>query len=149
MRNETEPSFSLRHSGSRDLREQIIETTGEVLSLTAQAFENVNEWKQIELSRPQQVAFATAAAELKPNVAIRPSHLLTARREADYTDGEGNRDLWRSMNVLQENLMRGGVGGVATTGRRVKTKAVKSVTGDLAINKGLWTLATEMAKLAK
>jgi Domain of unknown function (DUF932) len=142
-------SFSLRHSGSKQLGQQIIDTTGEVLSITAQAFESVTEWKQIELSRPQQVAFATAAAELKPNVAIRPAHLLTARREEDYTDGDGNRDLWRSMNVLQENLMRGGVGGVATTGRRIKTKAVKSVTGDLAINRGLWTLAAEMAKLVK
>ena len=142
-------SFSLRHSGSRDLRQQIIETTGEVLSITAQAFENVTEWKAIELTRPQQVAFATAAAELKPNVAIRAAHLLTARREADYTDGEGNRDLWRTTNVLQESLMRGGLTGTAATGRRVKTKAVKSVTGDLAINRGLWRLAEEMAKLAK
>jgi hypothetical protein len=80
--------------------------------------------------------------------AIRPAHLLTARREADYTDGEGNRDLWRTTNILQESLMRGGLSGTATTGRKVTTKAVKSVTGDLAINRGLWTLATEMAKLA-
>ena len=141
-------SFSLRHSGSRDLRQQIIDTTGEVISITAQAFENVSQWKQIELSRPQQVAFATAAAELKPNAAIRPSHLLTARREADYTDGEGNRDLWRTTNVLQESLIRGGLSGTASTGRKVTTKAVKSVTGDLAINRGLWRLAAEMAKLA-
>ena len=70
-------SFSLRHSGSRDLRQQIIDTTGEVLSITAQALENVNAWKQIELTRPQQVAFATAAAELKPHAAIkpRPAHI--------------------------------------------------------------------------
>jgi Domain of unknown function (DUF932) len=141
-------SFSLRHSGSRDLRQQIIDTTGEVIGITAQAFENVNRWKQIELTRPQQVAFATAAAELKLNVAIKPAHLLTARREADFTDGEGNRDLWRTTNVLQESLMRGGISGTASTGRKVTTKAVKSVTGDLAINRGLWRLAAEMAKLA-
>jgi hypothetical protein len=60
----------------------------------------------------------------------------------------GYRDLWRTTNVLQETLMRGGLRGTATTGRKVTTKAVKSVTGDLAINRGLWTLATEMAKLA-
>ena len=142
-------SYSLRHSGSRDLRQQIIDTTGEVLSITAQALENVDAWKQIDLTRPQQVAFATAAAELKPQASIRPSHLLTARRPEDYTDAEGTRDLYRSLNVLQENLMRGGIKGVAGSGRKVTTKAVKSVTGDLAINRGLWTLATEMAKLAK
>jgi Domain of unknown function (DUF932) len=141
-------SFSLRHSGSKQLGQQIIDTTGEVLSITAQAFENVNQWKQIELTRPQQVAFATAASELKPNAAIRPSHLLTARREADYTDGEGNRNLWVTTNVIQESLIRGGLTGTASTGRKVTTKAVKSVTGDLAVNRGLWTLATEMAKLA-
>jgi hypothetical protein len=147
VQSEDYGSFSLRHSGSRDLRQQIIDTTGEVLSITAQAMQNVGEWKGIDLSRPQQLALATAAAELKPHVAIKPAFLLTARREADYTDGEARRDLWRTTNVIQESLIRGGISGTATTGRKVTTKAVKSVTGDLAINRGLWTLAAEMAKL--
>jgi Domain of unknown function (DUF932) len=141
-------SFSLRHSGSRDLRQQIIDTTGEVIGITTQAFENVSQWKQIELTGPQQVALATAAAELKPSSAIPPSNLLTARRTADETDGDGKRDLWKTTNVIQESLMRGGLKGTSPTGRKVTTKAVKSVTGDLAINRALWTLATEMAKLA-
>ena len=51
-------------------------------------------------------------------------------------------------NVIQESLIREGLSGTATTGRKVTTKAVKSVTGDLAINRELWWLADEMAKLA-
>ena len=73
----------------------------------AQAVENVKEWKVIELSRPQQVAFATAAVELKPHVAIKPAFLLTARREEDMTDEDARRDLWRTTNVIQESLSPG------------------------------------------
>jgi Domain of unknown function (DUF932) len=140
-------SFALRHSGVRDLRQQIIDTTGEVLSITAQAFENVNQWKGISLTRPQQLALASAASELKPNASIEPVKLLEARRPADEADQGGNRDLWRTTNVLQESLIRGGIKGQTTRGRKVTTKAVKSVTGDLAVNRGLWRLAEEMAKL--
>ena len=141
-------SFSLRHSGRLDLKQQVIETTGEVIGITRQAIANVEDWKGINLTRPQQLAFAAAASELKPNASIKPAHLLTARREADYTDGEGNRDLWRTMNTTQENMIRGGLSGRNDRGRKVTTKAVKSVSGDIAINRGLWRLAAEMAKLA-
>jgi Domain of unknown function (DUF932) len=58
-------SFSLRRSGSKQLGQQIIETTGEVISITAKAFESVNQWKGISLTPPQQLALAAAASELK------------------------------------------------------------------------------------
>jgi hypothetical protein len=140
-------SFSLRHSGGKQLGQQIIDTTGEVISITAQAFENVNHWKGISLTPPQQLALAAAASELKPNAAIEPARLLESRRPADDTDQAGNRSLWVTGNTLQESLMRGGVKGTASTGRKVTTKAVKSVTGDLAINRGVWRLMEEMSKL--
>ena len=71
--------------------------------------------------------------EIRPNKLIRPAHLLTARREADYTDGEGRRDLWRTANVLQENLLQGGVQGRNERGRRVRTRPIKSVGEDVRV----------------
>jgi hypothetical protein len=50
-------------------------------------------------------------------------------------------------NVPQESLMWGGLSGISSTGRKVTTKAVKSVTGDLLNNQGSWRLAEEMSKL--
>jgi len=82
-----------------------------VISITAKAFENVNQWKGISLSPPQQLALAAAASELKPNASIEPVKLLESRRPADNADQEGNRDLWRTTNVLQESLIRGGIKG--------------------------------------
>ncbi|WP_435018416.1 DUF932 domain-containing protein [Tundrisphaera sp. TA3] len=142
-------SFSLRHSGSRSLRDQIIETTGEVIGVTRKAFDDIREWKGITLTRPQQLALANAAMEIKPNDSIRPAHLLTSRREEDDIDQEGNRDLYRTTNVLQENLIRGGIRGRNARGRKVSTRPVKSVTGDLAVNRALWRLADEMSRLVK
>jgi hypothetical protein len=111
------------------------------------ALETVEAWKLIALTRPQQLEMAVQAMALKPNPSLKPAFLLTARREADYTDGDGNRDLWTTTNVIEEALIRGGVQGVNYRGRRIRTKAVKEIEMDLKIHKGLWNLAQGMAEL--
>lgn len=107
----------------------------------------IEAWKQIELSRPQQVALAEAAMEIMPMTAIRAAHLLTAGREADSTDEEGRRDPWGTANVLHENLLKGGVQGRSATGRRVRTRPIKSVSEDIRVNRALWTLMVKLAEL--
>ena len=104
-------SIRVHHSGGEDFQQRVIDATYQIVEEAPGRMAAIEEWKQIELSRPQQTAFAEAAMEIKPNASIRPAHLLTARREADYTDQEGRRDLWRTANVLQENLLQGGVQG--------------------------------------
>jgi hypothetical protein len=78
--------------------------------------------------------------ELKPNAAIRPAFLLTARREEDATGPDFSRDLWTTTNFLQESLMRGGLSAVNARGRRITTQPVKAVDADLNINRRLWEL---------
>lgn len=141
-------SFSVRHSGGDDFRSRIIDATYQIVEETPKAFRQVEEWKQIELTRPKQIAFANAASELKPNAAINPAHLLTARRDEDATNSDASRDLWRTTNVIQESLIRGGIQGRSGTGRRIKTRPIKAVDSDIKINRALWRLAEEMAKLA-
>jgi hypothetical protein len=138
-------SFSIRHSGSRDTIKQIIDATSELASRMPDLMNTVRDWKQIILPRPRQLEFAEQAHALKANPAIKPAFLLTARRDADYTDAEGNRDLWRTLNVLQENLMQGGISGINTRGRRVSTRPIRSVTADLSINRQLWKFAENYA----
>jgi hypothetical protein len=49
---------------------------------------------------------------------------------------------------VQENLIRGGQRAARTpTGRRQKTRPVEGITQNVQLNRALWTLADEMAKL--
>lgn len=139
--------ISIRHSGGSDFHEKVIDATYRVLESSEQAIEVASNWSQIELSAPQQMAFATAALELRDNAIIKPVQLLRAKRSEDREDQNGSRDLWRTMNTVQEHLVRGGDRGTGSTGRRATTRPIKSVDADLKTNKALWTLATEMAKI--
>ena len=101
--------------------------------------------KSIELTGPEQVAFGKAALSLRyeeNKSPITPSQVITPNRWQD-----NKKDLWSTFNVVQENLTKGGQRGVAGTGRRIRTREVKGIDSDIKLNKSLWLLADEMARL--
>jgi len=59
------------------------------------------------------------------------------------------------LNVVQENVIKGGLHGIAITtderGRRqrrnVTTRTVNGIDQDVKLNRALWTLAEKMAEL--
>ena len=54
--------------------------------------------------------------------------------------------MYTTLNVIQENLIRGNVGGIyIETGRRFKSKEIKSITTDTLVNKGIWDIAEKIA----
>jgi hypothetical protein len=134
-------SFSIRHSGSRDLYAQITEATNRIMDNVPTIMGRIADWREIILPRPVQSDFAERAMDLKPNPSVKPVSLLTARRVEDYTQPDASRDLWTTLNVIQENLIRGGVSGQNERGRKIKTRPVKAVAADVAINRKLWELA--------
>lgn len=139
-------SFSIRHSGSRDLFAQVREATGQIMDGVPAIMNRIEAWKQIILPRPVQLDFAREAMALKPNDSIPSSWLLTARRDEDMTAPDASRDLWRTTNVIQESLVRGGLAGRNERGRRVTTRPVKAVDADLRINRRLWELAETFSR---
>lgn len=140
-------SFSIRHSGSRDTAKQIIDTTAELAARMPAVMQTVQDWKGITLTRPQQLAFAEQAATLKPNAAIKPAFLLTARRPEDSVNPDFSRSLYVTMNVVQEWLIGGGITARNERGRQIRTRPVKAVAADLAINRKLWRIAEQVAEL--
>ena len=58
---------------------------------------------------------------------------------------EGN-DLWRVFNVVQENVMRGGIAGRSATGRASCSRAIRAIREDVRINNDLWQLAVAMIR---
>ena len=131
---------SVRHVGYTD--EQVIEASQNVLMDAPKAIERVNEFSKIELLPAEREAFAASALTLKyePGQApIQPSQLLTIRRMEDRKPS-----LWETFNVVQENLIKGGLRGRTRSNGRTSTREVKSVNENLRLNKALWQLAESM-----
>jgi hypothetical protein len=136
---------SMKHTGGTD---GIIEASFEVIEQMPKALESIESFQALRLDAPQRQVYATAALELKYDAGEAPimaDQLLNARRYDDRGDS-----LWQTFNVVQENLVGGGVRGRnVETNRRVKTRPVTGIAENTRLNKALWTLTAEMAKLAK
>ena len=142
---DTVEDLRVRHSG--DVLGNVIEGAYRIVG----EFEQVDAAKElmqgIELKPRQQNAFANAALQLRydldENVPILAHQLNQPRR----TDDRGN-DLWRTFNRVQENILQGGLQGVNRNGGKVTTRKVTGLGETVRLNRALWTLAEEMAKLA-
>ena len=112
------------------------------------------QWSQIKLDREEALAMAEAARMIRFGDAdgvldtpITAAQLLTARRQDD-----ARRDnVWTNFNVLQENVIRGGLQGVRfdanNRARNMSTRAINGIDQDVKLNKALWMLANRMAEL--
>ena len=143
-------NFSHKHIGFdsqafMDSAYKIADGAGEIAA-------RVGDLKTIELAPNEKGVFTMAAHQLvyddPEDAPIRPENLLCERRY----DDKGN-DLWTTFNVVQENIMKGGIAGSKRGAngrvRRVKTRPVKSIERDVKLNKALWVLTEEMAKLKR
>jgi len=144
-------STEIRIPHSGDVLSRVIEGAFTVVSDFDKVRANADRMKALTLEAPEATAFARAAivakyGELEDGKTAYPitaEQALTPRRHGD----EG-ANLWRTFNRVQENLVRGGQRAARTaTGRRQTTRPVAGVTQNVALNRALWTLADEMAKL--
>ena len=143
----------LPHKG--DVADNVIEGAFRVVRETDRMLDVSARMTGIELSGREQLAFATAARELRwtPEEApIEPSVLLRTRRREDATP-----DLWSVYQRTQEHLIRGGDEFVRekrdeVTGRLIQRQRrtvgeVRNIDQSTSLNRALFTLANEMAKL--
>lgn len=136
--------------------DKVIEGTFEVLQHADEVMARVDDMRQIALNPDEARIFAKAALQVRfkdevpESLQADPMKVLTARRREDQ-----QADLWTVYNRAQENLIKGGISFDAVRedaqGRqnhvRQTLRPVRSVDGDITLNRALWTLADEMAKL--
>lgn len=148
-------SIRVRHAGNREkVLDKVIEGAFTVINEGPKVLEAPRKWSTIPLELPEREAFANAAlvaryGETEPGKVDAPfeaRHLLETRRAADMSN-----DLWTVFNRVQENVTRGGPRATYRDDmnrRRTATiREVKSIDGDVKLNRALWRLADEMAKL--
>lgn len=139
--------ISVKHSGGSDLEQRIIDATYQIIENMPRVLEQIDTWKAIPLEPPKQLALATAAIELRDGTAaIEPKALLAPRRNEDKPEPDGTRSLWKTGNVVQEALTKGGVRGRSESGRRMTTRPIKAVDSDIRTNRAIWRLMEELAK---
>lgn len=139
--------------------DKVIEGSYRIVEDTQKVLGVVKQWSQLQLTNGEQSALAKAAHTLRfadadgeVKTPIVPAQLLQPRRHDD-----GGTDLWRTFNRIQENVVKGDLTartaptynaeGQYIPSRRVRTREVKGIDQDVRLNRALWQLAEEMAKL--
>lgn len=150
MVGESYDEVRVRHSGNAI--HEVIEGAFHVLQDRERVTGQVDEFQSIMLSPDERVIMAEAAHQLRfPDqadrpVGIKPLQLLDQRRVEDTT-----RNLWTTLNVLQENMIRGGQSGYVRDAnnrrRRQTTREIQGIDQNRALNQALWTLTERMAQL--
>lgn len=144
-------ALKVRHSG--DVRTKVIEGTYTVLEDAKLALAAPQDWSQLRLTHEERTIFAQEAHTLRfadsegeVRTPIRPDQLLNVRRHDD-----AQNDLWTTFNVVQENVIRGGIIGHGrdANNRRIRrtSRAVNGIDQDVRLNRALFSLAAKMAEL--
>ncbi|MGW4355516.1 DUF932 domain-containing protein [Nocardia sp. NPDC004582] len=135
----------VRHSG------KVVDDVLEGAFTVVESFDEVQELRRemlaLPMSAPEEQLFAQVALGMRYDPEENPApiaarQLLGARRAADR-----DANLWKTVNRVQENLIRGGVHGETAKGRKTKTRAVTGLDADVKLNRALWTLAEGMKAL--
>ncbi len=136
----------VRHG--KNVVDDIIEGSYELIEEVPRIAASVDQFRSTRLDEREEALFAEAALEVRygeewsQSSPVRPVQLLEARRRDD-----AGADLWSAYNRVQENLLKGGIRGRSRSGRRMRTRAVNSVTEDVRLNRALWRLAERFAQL--
>lgn len=128
---------AVRHSGAPDLPARVLDASYRILGQLPNLLERVNRLREVNLPEDRRLRLARAALRLVPSsLRLDASELLTPRRPEDQ-----RLDAWTTLNVIQENVMRGGVPGHTRSGSRRHTAPIADVATDARVNRALWDLA--------
>ena len=122
--------------------ERVIEGAYEVLGIFGRVEEKRDAMQSLLLPPPAQQALAKAALTYRFGEEHQPvteSQILGARRWQDES-----ADLWTTYQRIQENLIKGGLSGLTTKGKRAQTRAVNGIDSDVKLNRALWVMTENM-----
>ena len=138
----TFPVFRVAHRG--DIVADVVRAALQVSERFEALASSVERMERTRLDQLERLDFAAQAAALRfrggSETGLEPSRLLVPRRAEDAGD-----DLWRTFNVVQENVLRGGIVRRTASGRLMRTRAIQAIREDVRLNAGLWDLALARA----
>lgn len=146
-----EAELRVRHKGSQEevLRE-VRDSGAYMVEYLTRLGEKRAAWSEVTMDTEAQYNFAKKALETRykgDNKALEPWQILAPRRveEQGIYDSVPRGDLWATLNVVQENLIRGGLVGKDKRGRARRQRSVKAIEQNTRVNRELWGLAEKVA----
>ena len=136
----------VRHG--KQVVDQILDGSIALIDEVPNLADSVEQFQSTRLTPEESRLFAQSALTLRYGEdwrevsPVQPDALLQARRSEDR-----DQDLWRVFNRTQENLLKGGIRGRSKNGRHTSTRAIRSVTEDVRLNRALWQLTEHFAQL--
>lgn len=134
-------SYKIKHLGDRD--NDVVSAINSIAAIKNTLMEKISKFESIILSPIEKESFAKSSIPLRfeNHLEINHQDLLLPHREEDFKD-----DLYTTLNIIQENLLRGNIQGVnRDSGRRFSSKEITSLKKDTTINKALWDMAEKIA----
>ncbi|MFG1186245.1 DUF932 domain-containing protein [Xanthobacter aminoxidans] len=135
------------HKGG--IQDQIIEGVYTVAEDFPRLIDATEAMKETRLSRDEQQVLAEASLVARygeEESPVRPDQIIAPRRREDV-----GQNLWQTFNVIQENLIRGGLDGRRQTTdgriRHSRTRPINGIDQNIGLNRALWTLADGMRRL--
>ncbi len=138
----TFPVFRVAHRG--DVVADVVQGALQISERFEVLVAAVERMERTRLDQLERLDFAGQAVALRfrggSESGVEPARLLVPRRLEDA----GN-DLWRTFNVVQENVLRGGIPRRSATHRLTRTRGITAIREDVRLNTGLWELALARA----
>ena len=103
----------------------------------------VERMERTVLEDEQRVSFARYALGLRfpkmPPAGLEPAQVLKPRRSEDV-----GVDLWRTYNVIQEAVIKGGLEYRTATRRQLRSRSIRGIRQDVRLNEALWSHAVSL-----
>src|SRR5579884_3677850 len=153
IRGDIDSAMKVYHKGN--VVDQVVESTIEIAGRSEQVMEDIACMKRIQLSRAEQLLLSEFALKVrfdlnegdksegkKKETIYQPADLLRVHRAED-----ARNDLFTTFNIIQENVIKGGVSRRDRKGKRHTTREIKNIDQNVEINRLLWLLAQKMMEL--
>jgi hypothetical protein len=118
------PSFRVAHRS--DVVADVVRAALEIGERFGVLATSVQRLERRQLDHLEQLDFATQALALRfsggADRGLEPARLLVPRRSEDV-----GSDLWRTLNVVQENVLHGGIPRRSASNRLIRTRAITAI----------------------
>ncbi len=137
----------IRHSGNKDsIYNDVIEAAYKIIDGFDVVDEHSDIFKQIQVDDEERMLLAETAMNIRyedqnQHRPIEPKQLLTPRR---YTT---EQNLWNTTNLIQENIMKGGIHGMTANNKRTSTRKVNGIGENIKYNKAIWDMMEKFAEM--
>lgn len=133
------PAWKVTHRGNAAA--EVLEAAMSLVGRFKEVGMLVEQMRSTFLTEARRLSFASDALRLRypdelPGTAVAPADLLKPGRVED----EGT-DVWRTMNVVQEHIIRGGVERRTASNRVVQMRGIRAIREDVRLNVGIWDRA--------